>query len=110
MMKRFLNLCIGLFVCLGPFSVTAMAADGDTVYVGGVSLIGSIGAPVYATTDNSGNVITEGASAESYNIKWDGSTLTLNDSYITKGVSTPDYSSPVGGRPLAWLITTVMRN
>ena len=97
MMKRFLNLCIGLFVCLGLFPVTAMAADEDTVYVGGVSLIGSIDAPVYATTDNSGNVTINNASVDNYNIKWDGSTLTLNDSYITKGVSTPDYSSPVGG-------------
>ena len=71
--------------------------NGDSVYVGGVALTSTGGALVYATTDDSGNVITKGASADNYNIKWDGSTLTLKDAYITKGVSTPDYSSPVEG-------------
>ena len=65
--------------------------------MGGVALTGSTESPAYATTDTSGNVITEGATAANYNIMWDGSTLTLKDAYITKGVSTPDYSSPVEG-------------
>ena len=65
--------------------------------MGGVALTGSTESPAYATTDTSGNVITKGATAANYNIKWDGSTLTLKDAYITKGVSTPDYSSPVEG-------------
>ena len=72
-------------------------SNGASVYVGGVALTSTGGAIVYATTDDSGNVITKGASADNYNIKWDGSTLTLKDAYITKGVSTPDYSSPVEG-------------
>ena len=72
-----------------------LLSNGDSVYVGGVALTGSTESPAYATTDTSGNVITKGATAANYNIKWDGSTLTLKDAYITKGVSTPDYSSPV---------------
>ena len=74
-----------------------LLSNGDSVYVGGVALTGSTESPAYATTDTSGNVITKGATAANYNIKWDGSTLTLKDAYITKGVSTPDYSSPVEG-------------
>lgn len=36
----------------------------------------------YGRTTNEGAVTTEGATAENYNIKWDGSTLTLRDATI----------------------------
>lgn len=97
MKKRILSLCMVLVLCLSLLPATVLAADGDTVYVGGVALIGSTGSPAYATTDDSGAVITGSASESDYNIKWDGSTLTLKEAYITQAVSTPNYSSPVEG-------------
>ena len=77
--------------------VTALAADMNTVYVGGVELTGTTTAPAYATTNTSGDVITEGASADKYNIKWDGSTLTLKDAYITNAAHEDNYRHPVEG-------------
>ena len=50
------------------------------IFVGDLGLNGSIGNPVYAKTDASG-AVTEG-SAEDYNIKWDGETLTLRNATI----------------------------
>ena len=97
MKKRILSLCMVLALCLSLLPATALAADGDTVYVGGVELTGSTSNPAYATTDDSGAVITGSASESDYNIKWDGSTLTLKEAYITQEVSTPNYSSPVEG-------------
>ena len=91
-------LALSLLASLLPLGAQpVLAADGDTVYVGGVALTYSESTSVYATTDESGNVSTEGASADNYNIKWNGSILTLNGAYITKGVSTSDYTSPVEG-------------
>ena len=55
------------------------------IYVGGVGLTGSEGTPAYATTNDSGTVTTQDASADNYNIKWDGETLTLNNAAITQG-------------------------
>ena len=53
------------------------------VTVGGVDLKAVPGgAAAYALTDETGAVITEGASATQYNIKWDGETLTLKDAAI----------------------------
>ena len=88
------KVCVGVAPML---PVTALAADTNTVYVGGVALAGSSDSIVYATTNESGEVITEGATADNYNIKWDGNTLTLKGAYITKEVSTPGLSSPVEG-------------
>ena len=53
--------------------------------VGGVGLTSSEGNPAYAKTGADGAVTTEGANANDYNIKWDGSTLTLNNAAITQG-------------------------
>lgn len=91
-----------LTACEGTAAARAAAlaaplADGDTVYVGGVALSGSTGSPAYATTDDSGNVITDGATADNYNIKWDGSTLTLKDAYITNAAHEDNYLHPVEG-------------
>lgn len=77
--------------------VMVLPEDGNTVYVGGVELAGSSTSIAYATTNENGEVITEGATADNYNIKWDGNTLTLKGAYITKEVSTPGLSSPVEG-------------
>ena len=63
--------------------------------MGGVALTGSTDNPAYATTDDSGNVITEGATADNYNIKWDGSTLTLSGATIT-GKTTADTYQTIG--------------
>lgn len=67
----------------------ALAAEGDAVYVGGVELRGSVSGPVYATTDEDGNVTTSGAGEDSWNVRWDGGTLTLKDAYITGYVGDP---------------------
>lgn len=76
------------------FPITTLA-ENQTVYVGGVELTGNTDSPAYATTDDSGNVTTAGATADNYNIMWDGSTLTLKDAYITKYVN--DGSSAING-------------
>ena len=52
------------------------------IQVGGVTLQGSGTAPAYALTPE-GLVTTEGASADNWSVKWDGSTLTLNNAQIS---------------------------
>ena len=94
----------------GTVTGPATLADGDTVYVSGVALTGSAESPVYATTDDSGNVITEGATADNYNIKWNGSTLTLKDAYITNDAHNDGYNHPVEGAAIGVAIRTAMRN
>lgn len=84
MKKRIVSLLCVLALCLGLLPVAALAADTNTVYVGGVALAGSSDSIVYATTNENGEVITEGATADNYNIKWDGSTLTLCGATIKK--------------------------
>ncbi len=96
MKRKILSIMIIIALCIGILPITVLAEDGDTVYVGGVALTSSTGSPVYATTDTNGNV-SSGGNESSYNIKWDGSTLTLKGAYITREVSTPDYTSPVEG-------------
>ena len=86
-----------LLILLLLLPVTALAADMNTVYVGGVELAGSSTSIAYATTNENGEVITQGATADNYNIKWDGNTLTLKGAYITNEVSTPGSSSHVEG-------------
>ena len=51
------------------------------ITVGGVGLYGTDYRIAYAKTDNDGNV-TVGGSEDNYNIKWDGTTLTLKDATI----------------------------
>ena len=81
-MKKFLGLCMALCLCLVLLPAAALAANEATVYVGSVALTGSAESPAYATTDDSGNVITEGADENNYNVMWDGSTLTLRNATI----------------------------
>ncbi|MFQ9909434.1 MAG: S-layer homology domain-containing protein [Acutalibacter sp.] len=80
--KKLFSLCMALVLCLGLLPVTALAADGATVYVGNVELTGSTDNPAYAKTDESGTVTTTEATAENYNVMWDGSTLTLKNATI----------------------------
>lgn len=75
------KVCVGAALML---PVTALAAGSNTVYVGGVALTGSSDSIVYAITNENGEVIAEGATADNYNIKWDGSTLTLCSATIKK--------------------------
>ena len=93
MKKQILSLCMVLALCLLP--ATALAADGDTVYVGGVALTGSTDALAYATTGDDGSVSTAGANENNWNIKWDGSTLTLKEAYITRQIN--DGTNPING-------------
>ena len=102
MRKKIVSLCMALALCLGLLPATALAADGDTVYVGGVTLSSSTDSPAYATTDDSGNVSTASATAANYNIKWDGSTLTLRNATIKKSVST-DTSTFIAGAAIGVL-------
>ena len=90
MKKRFLSLLCVLALCLGLLPVTALAVGPNTVYVGGVELVGSPDNIVYATTNESGEVVKDGANANNYNIKWDGSTLTLHDATIQKELYASD--------------------
>lgn len=82
-------LALTLLAIGGLLPGEALAAEGDAVYVGGVELRGSVSGPVYATTDEDGNVTTSGAGEDSWNVRWDGGTLTLKDANITGYVGDP---------------------
>ncbi|MFQ8984917.1 MAG: Ig domain-containing protein, partial [Evtepia sp.] len=67
--------------------------------VGGVTLSGSTDSPAYATTnDDTGEVtVLEAAPSDNqWNIKWDGSTLTLNGAKIKGADSSESLSATVG--------------
>ena len=83
--KRLTAILLCLCMALTLLPATAWAADGETIHVGGVTLTGSADTPAYAKTDNSGNVTVESASEDDYNIKWDGTTLTLDNANISGG-------------------------
>ena len=55
---------------------------------GGVALDGSATLPAYATTDEDGKVTVQAGydEADSWNIKWDGATLTLRGAAISGGI------------------------
>ena len=99
-MKQLWSKSLAFLLCLaqlaGMLPVTALAADGGTVYVGGVKLSGSTDSPAYATTDDNGTVTIVDASADKYNIKWDGSTLTLDGAKIKGGTSSESLYATVG--------------
>ena len=64
------------------FRLQSSPGPAPNIYVGGVGLYGGASTIAYAKTDTNGAVTTEGASADDYNIKWDGETLTLKDATI----------------------------
>ena len=98
--KRFLSLTCALVLCLGLLPATALAAgEATTVYVGGKTLTGSADSPAYATTnDDTGEVtVLEAAPSDNqWNIKWDGSTLTLDGAKIKGGTSSESLYATVG--------------
>ena len=59
-------------------------SDARTIKAGDVELTGASTMPAYATTDDDGNVTVQPTYTEdsSWNIKWDGSTLTLRNANI----------------------------
>ena len=81
-MKKLLGLCMALCLCLVLLPATALAANEATVYVGSVALTGSKEKPAYATTNADTGAVTVGGGEETYNIKWDGETLTLQNATI----------------------------
>ena len=83
--KRLTAILLCLCMALTLLPATAWAADGETIHVGGVTLTGSADTPAYAKIDGSGNVTVESASEDDYNIKWDGTTLTLDNANISGG-------------------------
>jgi hypothetical protein len=92
MKNRILCLFMIMALCLILLPATAMAAD-STIIVGGQLLSGSTDTPAYAKTDTAGTVSTEGADETNYNIKWDGSTLTLYNAAISGAYSYKTSSS-----------------
>lgn len=84
--RKWLSVCFALVLCLLLLPAAALAAEGDsTVYVGSVELTSTGGASVYATTDAATGAVTAQPTfteADSWNIKWDGSTLTLRNATI----------------------------
>ena len=92
-------LALSLLASLLPLGAQpALAADNDTVYVGGEALTGTASAPVYATTDDSGKVTVQSSYTEqdSWQIKWDGSTLTLDGAKIKGAYSSESLRTTVG--------------
>ena len=100
MRKRILSTLLALCLALSLLPASALATGGEetespsdnsqtnaTIHVGGVALSSTNGAEVYATTNDSGIVTTQDASADNYNIMWDGETLTLNGATITQGAN-----------------------
>ena len=72
----------------------AMAADERSILVGGVALTGSADSPAYAITVD--GAVQSGEYEQNYNIKWDGSTLTLANAVVTTS-DTYAISYHVGG-------------
>lgn len=86
MKRRFLSilLCLLLAVQLLPAGALA-AGEGDasavTLEAGRVPLSGTADVPAYAATNEAG-VVTPVTESESWNIRWDGQTLTLKNAVI----------------------------
>lgn len=89
MKKRLMAVLTSLCMMSALMPAAAFATGGNpgvggtipgSIKVGGVTL--NSGGVVYAKTDTDGNVITEGADEENYNIMWNGLNLTLNNAKI----------------------------
>ena len=68
---------------IGTLPTPEPEPENANIIIGGVGLYGDATTPAYAKTDNNGTVTTSGASDTDYNIKWDGTTLTLRNAVIT---------------------------
>lgn len=86
MKKRLLAAAICLCMVIGLFPTIAMAEETTSIVVGSQTISGSKSNPVYAVTNpDDGDITVDSGLTEddSWNIKWDGETLTLKDAYIT---------------------------
>lgn len=79
MKKRLLSLTLIAALCLSLLPATALAADGDTVYVGGVALTYSEENPAYASLTMNGGSLTT-----SENLEIDLNTSNPNNSITSK--------------------------
>ena len=82
MRKRILAIAMALCLIITLLPATALAADAETITIGGETLSGSEGSPAYAATDAATGAVTKQESAEGATITWDGSMLTLNNATI----------------------------
>ncbi len=87
--KKLLSVCLALALCLWLLPAAALAAGATaygTIEVGGIALTNSESTPtVYATTDAATGAVTAQPTfteTDGWNIKWDGSTLTLRNATI----------------------------
>ena len=94
-MKRILSIVLALCMVVTLLPMTALAAPATYVSVGGVMLTYE-GTPVYATTNASGAVTTDGATAENYNVKFENDTLTLRNATINVASGNDAAISPGG--------------
>lgn len=79
MKRRMLSILCALALCLGLLPTVALAGNPTTLTVGGTN----VQSGGYWTTDESGKLTAEGASAENYNVHYDGNgTLTLDNATI----------------------------
>lgn len=81
-------------------AITAKLPEPDpevepNIYVGGVGLYGDENTTAYAQTDENGQVTTQGATANDYNISWDGETLTLKNADIQNRYTFNKYDNQV---------------
>ena len=81
--SRTLAVLLSLMLLVGLMPTMAFAADENVIHVGREELTGNADNPAYALTTEDGSVTTEDATADNYNIKWDGSTLTLKNATLT---------------------------
>ena len=85
MKRRFWSVCLALALCWTLLPAPALAAGEATVYVGGEELTSTNDTTVYATTDVTTGEVTLDGDDDTYNVMWDGTTLTLNNATITQG-------------------------
>ena len=85
MKRRLLSLLLSLCMISALMPATVFAAGEEEISVGGIELWGSANDPAYAVTDADGNVTTEGAGEDHYNVMWDGETLILNNATVAPG-------------------------
>ena len=95
MKKRLLSILCVISLCLTLLSVTGMAAAATTVFVGKAVLTYSEGqGAAYALTDDQGNVTTDNADQDQWNIKFENGTLTLKDADIRVPYEIQNYGIP----------------
>ena len=97
MKKRILSLLVIAAFCLSLLPQAVLAASAGSVSIGALTLNGSTDAPAYACTSADGTVTTTGADESTYNIKWDGATLTLRNATVNASDAAVNEGDAVGG-------------